>query len=279
MGRAAWVGCLGLVLTFAVGCPPPKADDRPARTDFDGGGRTSVVTLRGGTGGVGGTDGGGPATGGEPAEWPTTTLSASVQQVTLFNSDSPPGTFFVNAGAYNGQVDVWAEGRAAKTPVVSPAREADFDLADVRKAEDVWVRLTTDDPTVMGALFQVDTTDSGEDALYVVQRALIEEIIRRSQDGITLNRDRSQIVVRVIDSDRQGVAEVTVTQGTSIVLYKQLNVWDGSATQTDSSGLAFIANVLATAADDSTATFTLNAERVTVPVYPDTVTLVEVTYP
>jgi hypothetical protein len=279
MRRAAWVGCLGLALTFVVGCPPPKADDRPGRTDFDDGGRSSVVTLRGGTGGAGGTAGSASATGGEPTEWPTTTLNGQVWLVNEFNSDPAPTVPFVNAAEDDVQVDVVAEGRDSDTTAVGVSVDSPFELAEVREAEAVWVRVSTDDATMMGALHQVDTTEPATHPVYVVQRLLIEDILDRSPAGISLNRDRAQIVLRVIDQSRQGVDQVVVGRGGSEILYRQLNVWDGAATSTDSSGLALVANVGATAAVGSFAEFTVGAKQVTVPVYPDTVTLVEVTYP
>jgi hypothetical protein len=278
-GRVAGVVGLAAVLALAaIGCPPPEADDRPDRPGISDSGGQRPITIGGGSGGSAGA--GGVATGGSLSEWSTTTLAAEVHEINAFNTrPAYPTDPIVNSGPHPGQVSVVAEGRDEETFVKVEA-EAEFEIDGVRESDGTWVRVISDDFDVMDMLHQVDTADQERDTVFVIQVLLMEQILAQVNTGLGYDANRAQIVVRIIDENRDGVAGVTVAHdGAEDVLFQDLNVWTAAADATDSSGLALLVNVPAEDADGASETIIVGARAVSVPVYPDTVTLVEIPAP
>jgi len=280
MRRAAYLVVLGLGFATA-GCPPPEADDRLDRADLGADGGRASVSVGGGKGGTAGAPGGSEGTGGASTQWPTTTLVADIQEINQLNTlPAFPSDPIVDSGSHSGQVDVVAQGRDDDTFVIAPAVEADVRLDGVRKSDGTWVRVATEQSDVMSMLHQVDTADSRGDMVYVIQRLLMDSILTQVNTGLSYEVGSAQVMVRVIDDQRDGVAGITVSAaGSEAVLYLELNSWVDLANETDESGLALIVNVGAKAIDGYAVPIVVGGAAVSVPVYPDTVTLVEVPAP
>ena len=272
-----------------VGCPPPEADDRPGRTQIGDDGGRSTVPIGGRTGGSAGSGAGGSAgavggsvgTGGTLSDWPTTTLVAAAFEITEFNtlpeySTSPIFTF----AAHPYQVTVVAQGKNEATFVVKEAVDETFQIDGVRKAEDTWVRVSSEGPGTMDVLHQVDTADAAEDAVFVIDRDLMTSVLSQAQASFSYEPNTAHAIVRVIDEDRGGVAGVVVQPlGGEVLFRDDANLWSSTAEYTDISGLALVANLTAAERDGEEARISVDGATHVVPVYPDTVTIVEIQAP
>ncbi len=285
------VAALGL---GTVACPPPEADERPGRPDYDESGGRPVSPVGGGTG-VGGTAGSGASeggatstggaattgTGGALVTYDTTTLTGILREATGFISrpDSPSSPI-LNSGAHAGQVEVVAQGGDSEHFVPEPAAEGAFELDGVRKSEETWVRTHSEQDGILGVLHQVDTTDRVEDVIYVMQATALDDILTEAGSNLDFAVDKAQVMVRVMDQNRDGVEGVTVGFAEADgVLYQLLNSWYAEAEFTDDSGLAFVVNVPAKAKDGDYQTIAVGTGAVSVPVYPGVLTIVEVRAP
>lgn len=286
MRRAAACSLLGSFLGLLVlGCPPPDEKDRLPPLNLGGEGTGLAPTTGGATGGAagststgGGTGGSGTNTGGSTGR--TTTLLGDVFEAFAFNTASDR---VVDIQAHSGSATVVAQGRADDYPEVSVAAQGEVELTDVLESDGTWVRVTPTAVAFMAVLHQVDTTDDVREALLVMQRALLVpiETAVAATTGAEVDPERGQILLRVVDDQVDGLAGAVVAQaGADEVIYNNQNQWSTSATETDDSGLVWIFNVPATAANGSAQSVTIDRGTTNVtrqiPVWPDTVTIVDV---
>ncbi len=280
--RLPGLGELAIALAVtALGCPPPEADERPDRTDLgDGGGGSPVTTIGGGSGGTVGAAGSSTATGGSLSDWATTTLVAEAHEIYAFNTlPTYPSDPIVNSRPYSGQVTVVAQGRNEEAFVPAEAVEETFEIDDVRRAEDTWVRVSADEAGIVDMLHQVDTADGDSDTVYVMDREVMNGILRNGASGAYEN-NRAQVIVRIIDENRDGVAGIRVElSGGDDVLFQDQGQWSTTPEVTDASGLALVMNLEAEAKDGSTDPVIIDGVTFDIPVYPGTVTLVEIAAP
>lgn len=226
----AWLPLLSIA--FAVGCGQDIDHPKAAAACDPRTMKCSMEPLEGGNGD--GSSSGGSDSGGGDA------VATIDGRVIGFSDD-----FFEQGAGLSSTADVSADGRSGARVKATYDRTS-FELEGVLKTANNWfLTEPAENAGFLPTLIAADTRSTTSDQLIVaVAPALQVDNILQSL-GTARSTSRSQIVLRVIDTQGRSVTGVLADLTAEVTAYRTAGVWLSNDTGTDDSGLLLLGNVSA----------------------------------